>query len=302
MINTQNINIQNWHSLLQDLNPQKDTPTDKVFCLVKKDKETFYQVFNLKDWETVCQDPLQTASYTKLRLREIIAISNKLMSEKSRAPISFNPFFAIFMPIAAWKKAYHINILLFRIPEIINSKELHSFAKFHHDVAGQQVSKEILDGLQKIEEESQQLREIFTHLKIMSQRSDEKRDQKIQTIWARCVFWVCSSLFGDETSKIKHKLEVELGEKGQVLDIGAQMIRALIIQFANAILQNKGQATFSNDQGLAFFSNGKIARGWAHREGYDPSPMTRLSTVLESIENAKQVLDDDDSDVVENVV
>jgi hypothetical protein len=293
MINICDINIQNWHTLLQDVNPQKDVPSDKVICMVKKDGERFYEVLDKDDWESISQDPLQKTSYARLRLHDIISVSNRLMAEKSRAPVSLNPLLPIFMPINGWKKNYQIGLLV-RTMEILNSKDLYSAKDLFSDKDGQKVSQLILDELLEIEEENQQLREIFTCLEIMSEKADQHRLQRVQTIWERCIHWLCTFLFGDESAKIKDKLEVELGKRDQTLDIGGKMIQAMIFKAANEFLKYDGQPTLSDDQMETLFPNGFTTRVWTLGKGPQYQLIIRLACIWEHLEKAKQSIVDDE--------
>jgi hypothetical protein len=206
------------------------------------------------------------------------------MAEKGRAPVSMNPLMSIIMPIDGWKKKYHIGLLC-RIREIMNAADLLSASALFHDATGQEVSNSIIGDLQELEEENQQLREIFTYLEIMSEKADQHRLQRVQTIWDRFIYWLCTLIFGNETSNIAQKLKVELGETDQALDMGGKTIQAIIFQVANQFLKEEGLSPLPIDQ---IFPNGAAVRIWAMGKAPQYMLIARLSHVWDNIEKAKQ--------------
>jgi hypothetical protein len=298
MISAVNINVDSWSSLLNELKIQENKPSTHIICTVKKENKLFYQILSKNEWENISKNPKQQSSYSKLRLRDIISLSEKLFSEKGRTPISItisiNPFTAILMPLEAWKKSYQCGLLFFHIKELIDSKMKDIFDLtriIQHTRNPKKDSEEIVNGLKVLEKERKQFHEIFSTLKVMSEKADAHRIQRIRTLWDKCLHWIYTFLFNNDTSKITKiltEIDVKIGNNG-ILDMGCRMMQGHIILISNDLLNKKGKPKLSIDEYVSMFDQRKAIQAWAIIQGGNEAPfILELANICDEIEKAKE--------------
>ncbi len=189
----ESVTISQWHNILEGTKPVTDSEPHSWIC--KEDNNITVH--------TQAEIDASNGKISKISLSNIISISNQLVDEVSISPFEFNKLNIIVHPFSAFKKNYEVSLLSKKIPAIVESTVTMAnlFSKSEDLLV-----TELKDQLRPLRDEGTHLQSIFMNVKKMVERSEEKKKDRVLTVWERLKNWFCSNICSTPLEKINTKL------------------------------------------------------------------------------------------------